>query len=301
MSANVPAATAPGAAQPAAPYAVRAITITLNLGGGAGSIVLKGLRVTVHVDVANLPNTGQAQVRIYGMTLNQMNAASLAGGVYKVRVNKSTITIDAGDSVTGMATLFQGIIIEAFPDMRDMPNTAFFVLASPTSIAQLKSVTPTTYPGTATAAEVFGALAAKAGVTLENGGVKTVLQSPYYWGTAWSQILSALRAVDCFGFYDGVKNVLAIWPKTGNRSGGPVTISPATGMIGYPEFELSNIRVRCLFNPTLFSGEGPGHQIKVESELQAANGTFTIMSIAHDLASQMPSGPWETVIDAYPV
>ncbi len=304
MSASTPVNVSPGA-QAAAPYAIRAITITITLGqgsfgsSGSSSITLTGLRVVANVHVAAAPNTGQAQVRIYGMTLNDMNAASRAGLVYKTR-NNNTVKIEAGDSLTGMATLFTGTIIEAYPDMKEAPNTAFVIMASPTQVPQLKPVAPTTYPGQAPAATVFGALATKAGATLENNGVNTVLQTPYFWGTAWQQIISAIRAVDCFGFYDGVKNVLAIWPKTGNRSGGPVIISPATGMIGYPEFEIVNVTVRTLYNPTLFVGMGPGHQITIQSQLQAANGTFNIMAIQHNLTSQLPSGPWETVIMATP-
>lgn len=318
--ANAASPGSPGGTQ-TAPYAVRQINVTLTLGKGSfgstgsseitissapGAIV--GPRVLAHVEFANGPSTGMLQCRIWGMTLSDMNAASKAGLVYDGRNN--TITVQAGDAISGMTTVFTGIIIEAYPDLKSQPDTSFFIQASPTLIAQLKPVPPASYPGAIPVATALSQMAKVAGWGFQNNGVATVLQSPYFHGTVWSQILSAVRAADCFFTFDHVANVLAIWPKTGSRSGGPIQISAATGMIGYPEFQALQIRVRTLFN-TQVAPVGPGRLIQVYAQatdatgkvtpLSAANGEFIVISVTHDLAAQIPKGPWTSTILATPV
>jgi hypothetical protein len=299
--------TAPAPQQQAqtAPYAVRALTFTFQLKKGSvgdtdgfSTLTLAGLRAVVHVEFASAPNTGSAQMRIFGMTLDTMNELSMAGLVYQARGN--TVSVQAGDAISGMTTIFNGVISEAYPDMRGMPETAFYVMAMPTPIMQQKPVPPTTFPGAVPVSTALSQMAQVAGVTLENNGVTAVLQSPYFPGTIWSQMLSCVRAANCFGHLDMVNKVFAIWPKTGSRnSGGTPLIAPETGMIGYPEFQKLSTRIRVLFNPSLKAGVG--QKIQVKSQLKAANGQFAIYGLTHDLSSQMPDGPWETTIIAQPV
>lgn len=299
---TAPAPT-PASPAPQAPYAVRQIDLTFSLGTGqfgntgANKVTFRGLRANVHVELANLPSTGMAQITAYGLTLDHMNELSRAGLVYKAR-NNNTVLVQAGDVISGMTTVFQGLIIEAHPVMRQ-PESGFFVLASPTSLAQLKPVPPVTFNGGVSAATVLGQLTQQVGWTLENNNVTAVLASPYYPGTAWQQIKAAVRDLNCFACFDSVSNTLAIWPKTSSRSGNPVVISPATGMIDYPEFQALLVKVRTLFNPSIKLGIG--QQITIQSQLQAANGKFTVISVTHDLESQTPDGPWETTIIANPL
>ena len=249
-----------------------------------------------------------ANIRIWGMTLSDMNAASRAGLVFNSG-QKNTVTLQAGDAISGITTIavYAGYIIQAYPDLKSQPDTSFFIQAAPAYISQLKPVPVTSFPGQVPAATAFGALAKAAGLTLQNNGVAAVLQSPYFHGTAWSQILSAVRAVDCFGVIDGVNNVLAVWPKNGSRGGGPIQVNANTGMVGYPSFQKLQLRVTTLFNPQLT----PGKQIQVYAAasdaagklvpLTAANGLFTITGVQHDLSAQIPKGPWFSSILATPV
>ena len=285
------------------PYAERAITLTFQLGkgdfggSGANTLTIAGLRAVVHVEYVILPSTGMAVIRVYGMTLDHMNALSQAGLVYAARRNY--VAVQAGDAQSGMTTVFNGTIIEAYPDMREMPNTAFFIRASPSQVIQLKPVAPVSFSGATPVPTALNSILKGTGFTLENGGVNTVLASPYFPGAAWAQILSCVRAANCFAHLDPVKKVLAIWPKDGSRSGSTPEIGPDTGMIGYPEFQANQIRVRARFDPAIRSSVG--QKIKINSQLQAANGEFVVVNMTLDLASQMPDGPWEAAIEATPV
>jgi len=286
-----------------APYAVRRINLTFQLGkgsfgdSGSDQLTFTGLRVAVQVQLASLPTTGAALIRVYGMTLSQMNQLSKAGLVWKGREDK--VQVSAGDDVSGMSVIFNGLIIEAYPDMTESPNSAFSIFATPTQIIQLKPVPPSTFPGSVKAADVLEKMAKAAGLGFENNGVDVVLASPYFPGTMWQQMNSAKRAANIDATVDNVKNVLAIWPKTSSRSGGTITISPDTGMIGYPTFEQTRVKVRTVFDPSI-RVTGTGTKVKIESQLDAARGEFTITTINYNLASETPGGPWEMALDCSP-
>lgn len=289
-------------------YAHRRIQLTFTLGkgsfGNSGADTIKlaagkglGLQALVHIELANTPSTGMAQIRVWGMTLDHMNQLSKAGLVYSAR-NNNKIKVEAGDDEGGMTTVFNGLIIEAYPDFRNQPEVFFYVFATPTPVMQLKPVSPTSFPGAVQATTVMQSLAEKAGLTLEANGVQKILQSPYFDGAAWGQILSVIKAADVFGFVDGIKNVLAVWDKNGSRSGGQSTISKENGMIGYPSFQAVNIIVRTEFFPNMLTDVG--QTITVKSELEAANGKFNVFSKTHDLSAELPDGPWETTLQATP-
>lgn len=286
-----------------APYAQRAITVTFNLGqgsfggGGFDTVTLAGLRVYAEVSWANLDQQPRAIVRIYGMTLSQINELSVAGLNYAVRQNNK-IAIQAGDVGQSLTTVFQGTILEAYPDFSEMPNTAFMVNAVGGADIQLKPVTPTTFQGSASVGTALDQICQKCGLTLENNGVNAVLANPYFPGTGMTQISRAIRAANCFGTLDISAGKLAIWPKLGSRSGDSAVISPNTGMIGYPSFERNFLRVRSIFDPSVY--QGPGKKIKVDSQLTAAKGDWTLIQVDLALASETPGGPWEMSIKASP-
>ena len=58
--------------------------------------------------------------------------------------------------------------------------------------------------------------------------------------------------------------------------------------------------MRTLFSPQIVAS--PGGAILVQSQLKAANNAKLVVSnVSHDLAAQMPSGPWETTITGNPL
>lgn len=290
------------------PYAVRAIDVEFALGknsgtsGNSSKISLKGLRCSVTIEHAQIPDPGaNAIVHIYGMSLDHMNQLSKAGLMWNTSDSlKNEMMISAGDQLTGMTTVFRGIIQEAYPDFRSLPDTSFFVRASPGPVMQLKPVAPLSYPGAVDAATAFGTMAKNAGLTLENNGVSVQLASPYFPGTTFDQIVAAARAANVYASIDSVSGVLAIWPKTGSRSD-TVTISPETGMIGYPQFSAAQVTVRSLFTPQVRQlTKGPGQKINIKSQLKAANGIFNTSQVTLQLESQKPGGAWEMIVTAYP-
>jgi hypothetical protein len=228
-----------------------------------------------------------------------MNALSVAGLLYLGRQN--FVQVRAGDDISGMTTVFDGLLVEAYPNL-DGPadNRHFYIYATPSVAPQLKPVTPSSYPGSVPAADILKTLAQQVGYTLKNdSGVSAVLSSPYLHGTIWQQIQMVVKAADCFAYLDSVSKTLIIWPKNAAAPNATVIVSPATGMIGYPKFQARQIIVRTQFNPTF--AIGPGTTILVRSQLKAAdNAKLTLTMVAHDLESQSPGGPWETTLIGSP-
>lgn len=310
------------AAQPAptgVPYAVRKIDVTFQLGTGAfgGSnpttFTLRGARVICHVDNVVSPMMGSHLVmKVYGMTLNHMNQCSVAGLLFDGRQNY--VLVEAGDDTAGMATVFKGLIVEAYPSLDSADDAHFFVFANVSAAAQFKPVPPTSYPGSVPASQAIQSAAKTAGFSFQNNGVTAVLSAPYFAGTAWDQIRACVKAAGCFGFLHGPTNTLSIWPKTGptqsssqpsnstsgsGGSSGMITVSPQTGMIGYPKFQLKTIIVRTLYSAKMVPK--PGDTVLIQSQLTAANNAkIVVTKVEFDLASQMPGGPWEITIEGTP-
>jgi hypothetical protein len=292
-----------------APYAVRAINVIFQLGqgsfGNSGQIMmtLTGLRVIAQITKAALPTTGPATIRIFGLTPDQINQLSKCGLVWKAYNNY--VALQAGDSMSGMATVFNGMISQAYPEFTPQGQSSFVIIAYSAGVIQLKPVPPNSYPGSVPVSQVFQTLAQQAGFTFKDGGVSAVLASPYFSGTIWQQMNSATKAANCFSYLDRSTMTLSAWEKTGSMPGSPTVISAQNGMIGYPTFEQTRIHIRTLFNPSI-TPQAPGNQIQVISNLTptiplaAANGNWTISTIDYNLASQMPGGPWEMTITASP-
>jgi hypothetical protein len=291
------------------PYAVRKIDLTFTLGTGdfgavgQNQLIVTGLRVHAHLQAVVFPMmTSIAILRVYGMTLDHMNQISVAGLLWQGRQNY--VQVRAGDDVSGMTTVANNLIIEAYPKFDGgADDRHFYVFAQGAGGAiQLKPVPPTSYPGSVPASQVLQTLASQIGWTLDNKGVNAVLQTPYLPGTVWQQIKAAVRAADCFAYMDSVNKVLIVWPKTGGTPPAvSVIVSPQNGMINYPMFQKTQIIVRTLFNPSVAVGI-PGQSLLVRSELAAAdNAKLQINMVTHELATQTDGGPWETIIIGNPI
>lgn len=283
------------------PYAKRRINLTFQLGQGSfgnsgyNTVKLTNLRILVNLTLATLPSQGILSMRVWGMTLDQMNQLSQAGLQYAQRGN--SVLVEAGDDQSGYAAVFNGGIREAYPSF-DPPDSAFVVNAYGTDAqVQLKPIPGTSTNSASDGATILKSICAQVGLTLENNGVQVILPISYFWGTAWQQISQCIRAMDCACALDSVNHILAIWPKNSGRQTAQVPIiSKNTGMINYPDFMQNRVIVRTLFDPSIkFGGT-----MQIQSQFTAANGNWLITEIDYTLASRLPNGPWEMRITGAP-
>jgi len=269
-------------------------TLTLGPIGNAGTQPYNSLRCVVQIQAASAPFPGLAIVQVWGLSLDTINQLSIAGLIWGSRGNY--VAIQAGDSVNGLTTIFTGEIVQAY-QRANQPEMPLVIVLNPAYGIQLTPANPTTFSGPTNGVTALTAALKPTKFVLENNGVSAILSNPYFHGSAWDQVKAITAAMGAVGYLDSAKSVYAIWPQNGNRTGGNTPlISPQTGMIGYPEFQQRLIRVRTLFDP--HASLSVGHEIQVESQLKAANGTWPISTITHDISAQLADGPWETSIVA---
>ena len=272
----------------------RKITLQFTLGqgdfGGDGqdTVTVEGLRCSVNI-VHSGTSYASADVQVWGLSLDLMNKLAVTTKFNLEQRVRNRLIIFAGDE-DGTAMCFGGTVWDAWADGRNAPDVAFVVSADSSMYDLSKPIAPTSYKGGVDAALVLSGLAQQIGYSFENGGITGTLTNPYKPGSPKSQIESVCRDVDCMFTVDEANKVLAVWPKGKARSGEAILVSPKTGLVGYPSFTQSGVRLTTIFNPNArFGGK-----VKVESQFEPANGIWPIYGLSHHLDANIPGGQWFT-------
>lgn len=296
----------------------RALTAIVHLGKGTfgqtgfNTVTLAGLRASASIHKGGWPSMDTAEMRLYGVQPSVMNAVSTLGVPLPAMRLQNTLTIQAGDHVSGMTTVFSGNILNAYQNFDGMPETMLQIVAYGGVDAAVAPVIPTSYPASADVATIMSGLAEQMGVAFENNGVQVQLSSPYFAGTALQQAQKCAKAAGIEMYIDTATapGTLAIWPKNSTRGGMVPLISAASGMIGYPKFSSNGMDFSTIFNPSI----RVGGQIKMQSTIGTAatyadpahptpdtivaggpNGLWYVNGpMVHELSSQISGGPWFT-------
>lgn len=275
-------------------FAYKRLDFTFALGGktfanGAATIKITGLRASVSVSA--IPQGGTVEGTIYGLTKSQMNQLSTYGRQYLPEAGEQNlIMIEAGDVGGASSVVFSGPIQNSYADYNDAPNNPFVFNAVIGQSERLMALQPSSYPGSAAVADIMGKLAVQIGRTFENNGVDTRISNAYLHGSAWNQISSIAKAANINWIMD--QTTLAIWPLGGSRGNSGITISPTTGLHGYPSFTAYGPFFECEYNPALKWGQ----QVTLQSSLQPACVTRTIQMLTHTLESETPGGRWISTV-----
>jgi hypothetical protein len=208
---------------------------------------------------------------------------------------KNGVILEAGDAISGMAKVFDGIVTNAFFDPTAMPQVAFQVVGQVGADTAVQAVPPIAINGTADVATVMGQIAQKMNLSFENNGVQISIESPYWPRTLREQAAAIVQHAG-IQWNGGDNGVLAIWPTGGSRKGTVISVAPPPNgnMIGYPCYTANGLLLKTLFNPQLALGS----QVQVQSSLPQAVGTWSVYKIGHDLDSMVPHGQWCTTFEA---
>jgi Baseplate hub gp41 len=280
---------------------------------GTPQVNLTGSRVSVKIENSGAPVDGRATVKIWGMTPSLMNQLSTLGLVYNL-VPKNTLTIQAGDAVSGMSTVFSGTIWQAYGDYSAQPDVPFIFECLAGAADATISVPASSFPGSTDVGNMMSGFARQMNLGFENNGVSVNLSNAYFSGSARVQADKCARAAGIsWGIING--NTLAIWPKGGNRNTSNVpVISAETGMISYPAFTQQGIIVRTLFNPQIAFGGLVQVKSTLLSAIAAAQPTqanatgnapstfptqWAINKLDLALDSLVPKGHWMSTVFAY--
>lgn len=260
---------------------------------GSDTVDISGLRTSASITKAGGVSMSQLELRVWGMPLDTMQKLTVLNKLAYEQERANTVTVTAGDDEAGMSVCFQGTIKEAWADGSGAPEMVFIVSAYTGLLDAVKPVPPTSYRGPVDVATVMSGIGLQMTPprTLENSGVDTVIDCPYLPGTLRDQALAVARAAHCNMLID--EQVLAIWPLGQTRGALQALISAETGLIGYPQFTQNGIALSTLYTPSLTFGQ----TVRVQSALGAANGSWTIASVQHNLDAELPGGQWFTRIE----
>lgn len=268
---------------------------------GTNTVKLSGLRASVRVQNSGTPKGTDAQVSIYGMTLEMMNQLATLGMRFSL-VPRNELTITAGDKGSGMSLVFNGTIIRAYGDFQGAPDVPFRFECVAGTFNAVFPAKASSFPQATTVESIMKAMSLQMGVGFENNGVNVTLPPSYFpgsLGTQWQKVatdakIGAGLVVGAGGGGPGL--VLAIWPLNGSRGGVAPVIAPGRGMIGYPIYTADGVAIKTIYNPQIgFFG-----QVVVEdSEIRGANGTWIVHKLDHALDSMMPNGLWESTVYCY--
>jgi hypothetical protein len=258
-------------------------TVTAIQGGPEGPAAL---RATALIQVVGGPTSGTMEAAIYGLPLSLMNQLTTLGNQLN-QLGQNYVSVSAGDDRTGLCLVFQGTIYDAYMDgVSSMPRVPFRFRATADGALRLKMIKPTSVQGQADVKTVMGQLAGAAGLQLQDGGVNVKVMNPYLIGAIRTQMSELASMAGIQHIVDRGK--LAIWPTSGSRPGGGSTISPQTGMVGYPAFESAQVVVKMLFDPSFSVGQ----TFTVQSDVTPACGQWVCNKMVYDLESETPSGKW---------
>jgi hypothetical protein len=254
------------------------------------TLSISGKRTRAVVREASGLANNTAEIWVYGLAATILNQASTCGISYDFGTNNS-IKVSAGDSVSGMVQVFQGIITYAIPDYNKQPDVPLYIQCAAGG-GNLFGKKVASFTGSTDVATMMQGFATSLGIqNFENNNINIKIANPYFSGSTWSQVQQLAQHAYINAAIVDSGNTLAIWPKGGRRvsqTNVPL-VSPQTGMIGYPTFAADNfLHVKTLFNPSIKMGAN----IQIQSSIPQANATWTVWHQSLMLESLVPHGQW---------
>lgn len=257
--------------------------------GGGNTKIFEGLATTVAVTKAGLPEKNSADVRIYGLKLNDMDQLSFLS-FQNLEYRKNHILIEAGDKGGELSVVFKGDVTAAFADFSSAPDIVFRITALTAGWSVLLAESPTSVDGETPAADLIKQFAQSAGYNFVNEGVTESVRNATFNGSPVQKAQQVADEVGAQLLIDDETMTLMPWDKP---RGDAVLLKDTSGMIGYPSFTQDGVSVECFFNPALRLGG----QIKIESIVPRASGYWKITKLTHDLAAYT-TGRWASKMDA---
>jgi hypothetical protein len=257
-----------------------------------GSFTASGLRAIASIQSYSGPLGVQAQVKIWGLSMAQMNKYStVIPSAINAELPNARLIIEAGDLGGNFSTVIDASIFQSSIDLTAVPDSAFSV-----SVAGIYAAANTngaqSWQGPQNAEDLINALCAGTYV-VHNNGAHEVLQNPSVPADSIINQVEDIASQAGFQWSWGLGNVLNIWPENGTIDDVVVDVGPSTDpeMVGYPVFWLLGLIITSLYNPEIQVGR---QMNVVGSSLAKANGFWKIQNVRHELSTMLPNGPWFT-------
>jgi hypothetical protein len=283
-----------------------------GVGGVPANVLqLTGLRMSVIVQGAGLPAWQQAVIKIYGMKLVDMSALAVQTMILgRTGYLPNTVLVEA-NSGTGWTAAYTGNIYTAAPDFTAAPDVPLVVTSVFGGYDQLNPSAPSSFPGSTSIDTIMSVLIAKTGQAYVNAGVTGVTSGATYF--PFAPLENVRKACNDFNLDvvpDNTNAVMVVTPKGQADKSTPFTLSPSSGLVGYPVPQANGmILVRSLYNPA-FHIKSPititGSDAVTlannapETYNSGANGNWCVSAITNTLESLTPNGAWFSDMLLYP-
>jgi hypothetical protein len=259
-------------------------------GAKAGDLSAAGLRASASIQSYPDRAGTVAQVKIWGLTLDQMNAYSSVIPAL-VAAEQFNLVIEAGDLGKQLVQLLNGPILRSYIDLSGAPDSAFNVTMIDTFLAATP-ITSQSKSGASDAADLIANICAASNLTFDNtAGAHGVLNNQTTYGSAIDQIARIATAAKFNWKLNG--KTLSIWPHNGTVDDVVIDVGPNTDppMVNYPGYWEAGLVVTSQFNQEVQIGR---QMNVVGSSIPKANGKWQIIQVHHDLTTMLAKGPWFT-------
>lgn len=260
-------------------------------GEGNNTLVFDGLRTECRINYGNGSVMPTANVRIFGLRLENMLALLRVQWNTKEAL-QNLIQIEAGDK-DKIAVVYKGNITFAKPDFGAAPDVCLSIESSTAYYQQVVPAPPRSFEGEIDVAQAIGQLAADMGMNFENNGVTAKLSNQYLPNSSLEKVQVLAKNAELDLYIDN--DTIAIAPKGAPRVIDVPVIRPATGLIGYPVPDQIGVQFSCLYDPALRFG---GMVEIADSIIPTCNGKWRIFGMNITLDSFSAGGKWEVFIKA---
>lgn len=279
-------------------FTKKAIEVRIKLSAGSFSAggdtkVIRGLPVQATIEKLAAPDINKATIKVWGMKLEDM-ARLTTLAFQPLEAERNIVEILAGDEdAQSLSSVFAGEITLAFANFSTAPEVSFDITAMTGAYPMQMAIPPTSAAGSVPVADVISRLAQSIGYSFQNEGVMASLFNPVLSGSPIEQIRQAARQAGVQAVIDDSAVILLAKDKP--RKGAAVLLSKDTGLIGYPSFNNVGIVCSAIYDPAFQMGG----QIKVESIVPKATGSWMITKLTHTLSAYIPQGgDWKSDMEA---
>lgn len=271
------------------------VTLILSASGSvfpgtdSNTLTIENLRMSARVQgVARQAH--QAEVRIYGMLEQDMNALTVTWANPPIVLDN--LMIIEADSGSGYVQVFKGTITEAQPNYSAQPDVSLGITAVTAYFHKINAAEPLSLPVGGDIDTIAAGIVTRMGDNwnfINGGAVGTLSEGAYFWGTLWDQLAQACIATDTDFYVFG--DTVLILPAGQARNEQPsVVLTPQSGLIGYPQYERSGLRVSALFDAAFTFGT----PLDIDGKVPSATGRWFPYALTHILESRTPHGQWLT-------
>ncbi len=253
------------------------------------TIIIEGLATRINVQKNGLPEKHSARIEIQNLKLASMEQMTFLA-FKALEAQKNHVMVEAGAKGEDLSMVFKGDVTSAFADFSTAPDVTFRIEAITAGWSVKMNTSPTSVNGEATAASLIEQFAGEAGFGFINHGVDSSVRDTTFNGSPVTKAQQVADEVGAQLIIDDENFVLMKWDEP---QGEAVLLKPDSGLIGYPGFVSDGIALDCFYNPKLQLGG----QVKVESIVPRASGSWKIYKLTHSLAAYT-DGDWRSHVEA---